>query len=89
MLPPSLFLPSPSAVIGHFHTAHPSIHPSSVVGFALHKWLYGSRHCHRVNISAVVKTVKRRVKNHECFSTSIFSSLFISEDYGLAHSNTL
>ena len=34
-------------------------------------------------------TVKRRVKNHECFSTSAFSSLFISEDYGLDHSYTL
>ena len=34
-------------------------------------------------------TVKRRVKNLECFSTSIFSSLFIIEDYSLAHSFTL
>ena len=34
-------------------------------------------------------TVKGRVKNHEGFSTSVFSSLFISEDYGLAHSNML
>ena len=34
-------------------------------------------------------TVKRRVKNHECFSRSDFSSLFISEDYSLAHSYTL
>ena len=31
-------------------------------------------------------TVKRRVKNHECSSGSVFLSLFISEDYGLAHS---
>ena len=34
-------------------------------------------------------TVKRRVRNHECFSTSVFLSVFISEDYGLAHSYTL
>ena len=33
--------------------------------------------------------VKRRVENHECFSTSVFSSLFKSEDYSLAHSYTL
>ena len=29
-------------------------------------------------------TVKSRVKNHECFSRSVFWSLFISEDYSLA-----
>ena len=34
-------------------------------------------------------TIKRRVKNHECFSTSVFLSLFIREDYSLAHSYTL
>ena len=34
-------------------------------------------------------TVKRRVKNHECFSKSLIFCLFINEDYGLAHSNTL
>ena len=33
--------------------------------------------------------VKRRVKHHECCSTRVFSSLFINEDYGLAHSYTL
>ena len=33
--------------------------------------------------------MKRRVKNHACFSTRVFSSLFISEDYSLAHSYTL
>ena len=33
--------------------------------------------------------VKRRVKNHECFSMNVFLSLFISKDYSLAHSYKL
>ena len=34
-------------------------------------------------------TVKRQEKNNLCFSTSLFLSIFISEDYSLAHSYTL
>ena len=33
-------------------------------------------------------TVKRRVINHECWGKSLFWSLFITEDYSLAHSYT-